>query len=191
MDRPESVAMATPRLALRDPTDADLAAVHRFRGDAKATRTMQFLPETIEESREWLAKVIHHNAVRPRRAYNLVIETAADKRVVGWIGFGPSSRSEERGAYGVGYMLGSDAWGRGYATEAVTAAVAFMRDALHANLVLAWCFTENAASARVLAKAGFRDVRRFAEFDPVSGRELDATAFELPLPPSLPREPPI
>lgn len=55
----------------------------------------------------------------------------------------------------LGYWLGRTFWGRGFATEAVQAALAWARDDWGLRFVAAGHFTDNPASARVLDKAGF------------------------------------
>ncbi|MGB3330787.1 MAG: GNAT family N-acetyltransferase, partial [Thermomicrobiales bacterium] len=78
--------------------------------------------------------------------------------------------------HGVGYMLLSTEWGRGYATEALRAAIAFMLDDLGGTHVWAWCFAANGASERVMQKAGMRFVRTFTDED--TGEPCQEYAFE-------------
>jgi len=54
-----------------------------------------------------------------------------------------------------GYVLAKDAWGRGYATEALTAMVTLARNLGVARLC-AQCHCDHAASIQVLEKCGFR-----------------------------------
>ncbi|WP_298669650.1 GNAT family N-acetyltransferase [uncultured Methanofollis sp.] len=61
--------------------------------------------------------------------------------------------SENRNAE-LGYWIRTDEWGRGYATEAAVAAVAFAFGVLGLHRVHASCLRRNPASARVLEKAG-------------------------------------
>ena len=57
---------------------------------------------------------------------------------------------------GVGYELHPSAWGRGLMTEALHAVVACGHDTFGMNRIEAWTLPGNAASDRVLEKAGFR-----------------------------------
>lgn len=165
---PGEFTIETDRLVLRDFRLDDLDAVHAFRSDPATIRFMshQMAPETLEQSRAWIDGAIHHNALRPRSAYNLAIASTTTKdpdHVIGWIGFGDSEHHPGAGNHGVGYMLLSTAWGKGYATEALTAAIAFMVDVLEGEHVWAWCFAANGASERVMQKAGMRFVREFTD----------------------------
>ena len=79
-------------------------------------------------------------------------------------------------ATNVGYYLFADAWGRGYASEAVSA----LADALIAQGVIKLVATVtvgNAASARVLQKAGFHFTRIIADNDTLNGVLVDDEEF--------------
>jgi ribosomal-protein-alanine N-acetyltransferase len=85
---------------------------------------------------------------------NFAIEV--DGRVAGGIGFRLHGDVERVGAE-VGYWLGAEFWGRGVATAAVRA-VTEHAFATHAELerLYAVPYASNAASVRVLEKAGYR-----------------------------------
>ncbi|MDT0630589.1 GNAT family N-acetyltransferase [Rubrivirga sp. S365] len=68
----------------------------------------------------------------------------------------------EAGQAEVGYWIGVPFWGRGYATEAVRLAARVAFDELGLDRVVAEVLETNPASARVLEKAGFDVVGRFA-----------------------------
>lgn len=57
----------------------------------------------------------------------------------------------------IGYYVDASRWGRGYATEAVRLAVSFALDHEGLHRVQGAVMPRNAASVRVLEKAGFRD----------------------------------
>jgi ribosomal-protein-alanine N-acetyltransferase len=64
------------------------------------------------------------------------------------------------------YLLAQDAWGRGFATEALTAMVGVARE-LAIRRLYALCHREHAASARVLEKCDFARegvLRGYVEF---------------------------
>ena len=65
-----------------------------------------------------------------------------------------------------GYVLSRDAWGRGYATEALRAVTA-VAEGVSVHRLYALCHPEHEASWRVLQKCGFTreaTLRRYAEF---------------------------
>lgn len=73
-----------------------------------------------------------------------------DGRLLG--GTGLAFETAERAS--TGYVLARDAWGRGYASEALAAIVA-LADALGVQQLHSYCHVEHRASQRVLEKCGF------------------------------------
>jgi len=71
--------------------------------------------------------------------------------IVGTVGFKHVDNELE-----LGYWIARDHWGRGYATEAARGALEIVRGLGHQR-VLAGHYVDNAASARVLRKLGFRE----------------------------------
>jgi ribosomal-protein-alanine N-acetyltransferase len=176
----ETVELTTPRLLIRDFLPTDLADVHAMRADPEVAEFMDFAPETLEQSREWLEGVIHHNALRPREAYNLAVVHRAGARVIGWVGTGRSSRyPDDPGEFGVGYMLARPYWGRGLTPEALEAVLVLAFETLGATRVSAWCWADNAASARVMAKAGMQLVRTYDRTEPKSREARPALEYAI------------
>ncbi|MDT0468293.1 GNAT family N-acetyltransferase [Streptomyces gibsoniae] len=73
----------------------------------------------------------------------------------------PSNCRLEAGETELGYLFLPEAWGRGYATEACTAALDWFADALPGEPVVLYTQTANASSMRLAAKLGFTEVERF------------------------------
>lgn len=77
----------------------------------------------------------------------------------------------------IGYWLGEDYWGRGIATEAVQAASQWAFN--HFDLCRLWAgiFEHNAASARVLVKAGYQFEARLRQAITKEGRTMDELIY--------------
>lgn len=86
------------------------------------------------------------------RATNFAIEV--DGRAIGAIGVKLKDNIERIGAE-VGYWLGEAYWGRGIVTEALTAFTSWALKEFELIRLEAIVFDWNAASARVLEKAGY------------------------------------
>ncbi|MFI0722775.1 GNAT family N-acetyltransferase [Streptomyces sp. NPDC021224] len=76
----------------------------------------------------------------------------------------PGHVRPERGEHELGYMFLPHAWGRGYATEACAAALAWFAAAHPGEPVLLTAQTANVRSLRVAEKLGFTEVERFPEY---------------------------
>lgn len=86
-----------------------------------------------------------------------LIESRGDGRLLG--GTGLSFEAPDVAA--TGYVLAREAWGRGYATEALAAIIA-IADRLSLGIVYALCHPDNRASIRVLENCGFELRSRLA-----------------------------
>jgi [ribosomal protein S5]-alanine N-acetyltransferase len=117
--------------------DADVARQLRDRFPHPYTRAhaVAFIQYAVEES-----------------ASNLAIEV--DGEAAGAIGFIPG-RDIERYSAEIGYWLGRKYWGRGIATDALRTLTEHLFREGDVLRLFALPFADNAASARVLEKAGY------------------------------------
>ena len=144
----------TERLLLRPFRLADAEELHAIWGDPAAQR-FRFQgeyprPEIVGETRGYLGQLVADQAERGYAPW-AVIERATG-RLIGDCGLFPADGvgPETELAYG----LAPDAWGRGYATEAATACVRVGFAELRVDRIVADVDPANAASIRVLEKAG-------------------------------------
>jgi ribosomal-protein-alanine N-acetyltransferase len=140
----------TARLVLRRPRPDDAAAIFaRYASVPEVTHYMSFARHVaIEQTRAFLDFCDDEWRRWPAGAY--LIEHRADGRLLGGTGLG----FESPWCASTGYLLAPDAWGQGFASEALAAMVALARDAGVVRLY-AVCHVDHAASRRVLEKAGF------------------------------------
>jgi len=148
MDAPPLVE--TPRLVLSAPvaTDAELM-FERYAGDDEVTKYLGWpTHRTVADTQEFLAL----SAVQWERqgAGPYLIWDRADGRLLGSTGLG----LDLGGQAITGYVLATDAWGKGYATEALTAVVGVATD-IGVRRLYAVCHPQHRASWRVLEKCGF------------------------------------
>ena len=150
----------TPRLTLRNPRLADTEALFRFMGDPAVMRLTHRQPSP-RALRRYLAA---HACQRRKTGFGpwTVIETAT----AAIIGFGGLYEDPFDPGWGleVAYFFAAHAQGRGYASELVAASLATAW-AAGAPRVDAFAHPDNTASRRVLARAGFRELRHVPEMD--------------------------
>lgn len=133
----------TARLVLRRPRADDLDAFYAIMSNPQAMRYWSTLPHaSIETTRPWLAQMIERTA---NGGEDFVIEL--DGRVIGDVGAG---RLPE-----FGLMVDPEFWGRGIATEAAAAFIAYVFDARPIAELTADVDPRNEASLKVLNKLGF------------------------------------
>lgn len=104
-------------------------------------------PYTSPAAREFLERIV---GVHPQT--NLAIEV--DGEPAGGIGFVPGTDVERYSAE-IGYWLGESFWGRGIVTEALSLVTEHAFAQHNLLRLFALPFADNAASARVLEKAGY------------------------------------
>ena len=105
-------------------------------------------PYTSADAQVFLQRTLNAD----HEATNLAIDV--DGEAVGAIGFTMGADIERYSAE-VGYWLGEAYWGRGIMTEALVLVTARAFDRLNLLRLFALPFAGNAASARVLEKAGY------------------------------------
>ncbi|MEZ4737146.1 MAG: GNAT family N-acetyltransferase [Caldilineaceae bacterium] len=158
--------VTTARLHIRDLCEADWPALHALRTNPEVYRYNHFGPESEEETRIWIRETMEHNNLTPRLSHNCSIVLKATGQVIGWIGFGlPSPHKAQYSDISFGYALSPTFWHQGYMTEALQALLAFVFTTTAADSVSDTCDVRNIGSARVMEKAGLRQVERFAAFD--------------------------
>jgi ribosomal-protein-alanine N-acetyltransferase len=105
----------------------------------------------IETMRRWMEEYLINYQKEHGFGVWAVIEKMSGK-MVGTCGLG---YFDGRPELGLGYWFDPDYWGRGYATEAARACVAYAFNQLNAPELASMTHPDNKASQRVLEKAGF------------------------------------
>jgi RimJ/RimL family protein N-acetyltransferase len=110
--------------------------------------------------------------------FEWLLQTRTDPvRHIGWISLRVNDRSPTVGE--IGYSLVEEARGRGYATEALTAAINEAFSAGELEEMQACCVPENLASRGVLARTGFLEERTIRGGAVIRGRHVDVVLYKL------------
>jgi RimJ/RimL family protein N-acetyltransferase len=104
-------------------------------------------PYTVHDARDFIRAILSRT---PETTFAIAVEGEP----VGSIGFVPR-HDVERVSAEIGYWLAEPFWGRGLATEALIAATDYAVTTHQLTRVYALPFARNAASCRVLEKAGY------------------------------------
>lgn len=110
---------------------------------------------------EFLGRFVAQQAAVPREKYRFAVTLKAGGALIGLCGIGRTTPSgptpaDARHEAALGYEYAPAQWGKGYATEAARAVLAFGFATLGAHRTEAHCVPENTGSARVLEKLGLR-----------------------------------
>jgi RimJ/RimL family protein N-acetyltransferase len=158
---PTAPVIETERLVLRGHTLADFDDSAAMWADPLVTRHIGGRPFTAEES--W-GRVLRYGGLWPLLGYGYWIARERESdRFVGEVGLAEFRREVTPPLEGVpeaGWVLAPWAHGRGYATEAVRAALSWADANLAAPRTVCLIAPENAASIHVAQKCGFRERTR-------------------------------
>ena len=174
--RDDVFRLETKRLWLRWPRVADAVAIARYSGRWEVAKMTARIPHPYPagEAERFIFTAREANALG--RDLILVIAPIRGKREpVGMI----SLESRLQGRLTVGYALAPEVWGKGYATEAVSAAIEAGFTLTNAIEMLASAHVENAASRRVLDKCGFAHIGTGLEGAPARGGMVPCDRFRL------------
>lgn len=166
----ELPTLGTPRLTLRRMLPEDAEPMHAYGSDPEVARHMLWEPhESLRDSENFLRFVRERYARGDPAGWGL--EGRETGRFIGTCGI--QAWRPEHSRAELGYVLAREYWGRGLMTEAVAAVVGFGFDKIGFNRLEARCLDGNAASARVLEKAGMthEGTSRSSHFS--GGRFLD------------------
>lgn len=153
LSRSEFPTLLTERLRLREPSMDDRDSFHALISIPEVTRFSNWddAPKKaqIERSLKWMCKIFPKGA-----GCTWFIEDRASGKLIGAIRF--NSFDKRACCAELGYELHPSAWGKGLMSEAARAVVQCGFDDFSLNRIEAWTLPGNAASDRVLEKAGFR-----------------------------------
>jgi RimJ/RimL family protein N-acetyltransferase len=150
--------LVTERLVLRRSRPEDAETISAYRSDPDVHR-YQGWPRTDPEGvREEIEQMALRAPGEPGGWVQLSVEERETGQLVGDVGV--SLADDEPGVVKIGYTVAPAFQGRGYATEAIRALVAYALETLGAEVVRAYASAENVPSARVAEKVGMRLAER-------------------------------
>ncbi len=142
--------MHTPRLILRAFQPADRDDFAALRGDAAVMRYIGSGPRTPAQASKALTNLIAQWALQGFGVWAVTDHKTG--RFIGECGF---YRATDAGLVEFGFSLATAAWGKGLATEAAGACLAWGWSHLGFAAINAVTHPDNVASANVLCKLGF------------------------------------
>lgn len=169
----------TARLRLEPLVEAHAQALFvGLRHEALYEFISERMPESVETLAERYRRLESRVSPDGRESWlNWALRSLERDRYVGWV---QATVHPDHSAH-VAYVLFHDAWGHGYAREAVQALIVHLRDAWRATRVLATADVRNRRSIALLEALGFQRgaVRKPVEVSP--GTLSDEVVYARPL----------
>lgn len=161
------ITLRTERLTLRPLRRADASTLATMAGDPRVANKLADIALPFDEAaaRRWLKPTWMDVRVGIERE-GMLIGSISYHYALGAVG-------------GLGYWLGAEHWGKGYAREAAGAVVryGFSQDRL--QRFLSAHFIDNPASGRVLTKLGFHPFGRGMDWCEARGEKIEAVYYAL------------
>ncbi len=149
--------LKTKRLFLRVPSEKDAQEV--FNAYASSEEVVKYLAwrahKTIEDTRSYLRRRRNFWDENDGKHFWLVLERQT-KKIIGAAGLYLRSFKDGKLKAEVGVVIGVSFWGKGYATELVSALADWALRQEMIGRVWGMCDIDNIGSAQVLAKTGFK-----------------------------------
>ncbi len=168
--------LTTERLVLRPMTMDDAADLFAVFSDPAVVRYWSAEPWTsISFAEQSIGRALENYREQSEVRFGIALRDTGS--LIGTVNLHhvfPQNRRCE-----IGYALGSPHWGKGYATEALTAALDYGLYELHLNRIEADIDPRNAASAGVLERLGFRKEGYMPERWFVHGEMADTINYGL------------
>jgi len=169
--------LETERLVLRAYARDDAADVARLLNDTEMARFLMVIPHPfVEFDARTLVKAAWRRLTGGRGFDLLITVKDGGDRPVGSVGVGlhdEGSRGE------LGFWIGRDYWGRGYASEAARRMIDFATETLGVTHITGTAAADNDASLAVLARLGFVESGRGEKRVPSTGEMREVIFFEL------------
>ena len=167
--------ITTPRLVLRRYTHTDIPDILAFIAHPSVSRATPEIKATEADVKHYIDQ---QNACQPfeiDRCLDLAIELKEEKRVIGLV----SAVRREHEQAEIGWALGVQYRGRGLATEAAEALVAYGFDVLRLHRISACTGKHNTRSWRLMERIGMRREAHLRESHQVDGEWDDEFIYAI------------
>ena len=165
------IELSTERLTIKKLRGLDKARLIELIGDPRVSETLGNVPYpyTDEDAEYWIG-VVHSNEFN----FNIF----HDGLLIGGVGLTPQGGDSSE----LGYWLGFDYWGKGYATEVCHALLGHASVKACFRQVRANVYEGNNASSKVLEKVGFKQIGTGEVFSLSKQKNIPCLHYEYRLP---------
>lgn len=156
-----TLVLMTERLLVRRWVPDDREPLLRIYGDAEAMRWVaDGVPLTQQQAANWLEVTANNYRQRGYGMYTVTLRNGGS--IIGFCGL---VHPDDQDKPEVKYAFAREHWGHGYASEVVCALLPYAAEKLGLKQIIATVAPDNAASRRVLSKAGMTLIDTLPEDD--------------------------
>ena len=159
-----NIEIKTKRLLIKKPQIRDKQKLISELNNKEVSKWLEKVPfpYSDKDADRWIKLLTINNL-----EFNIFLEN----NLIGGVGL--------KQDYRLGYWLGKNYWGNGYATETSRELIKYASKELKIQKIKARYMTENTSSAKVLEKLGFKEVGKDLIFSTVRNEKVSHTKVEL------------
>ena len=156
-----TILIETERMQLRHFTLEDINDVYTFSANEEVSRFTGDLG--VVQSTADAEHVIKNIWLKEYKKYGYARYAVVCKQTQNVIGFCGFKFDEDKQQPDLGYRFMPQYWGKGYASEAIEATIAYGKNVLGLNAAVAEVYSPNIASRKLLSKFGFIETKSYIE----------------------------
>lgn len=164
-------------MLLRPVQASDVPALFDYRSDAATNQYQGWIPNSIEETQDFVQNRVSPIINQPDTWFQLVILEQSSNRLIGDVGI--HFIDEESQQVEIGCTLRKDSHGKGYATEALKMTISYLFDELAKHRIVTSIDPQNVASIALVERLGFRKEAHFRESIYLNGQWVDDVVYAL------------
>ncbi|TDB73333.1 GNAT family N-acetyltransferase [Micromonospora sp. KC721] len=161
-------------ITLRDLRPDDAADALAIIGDDRVTHWLSFDSRNHATAVAMIEGAVTRAQLDPRNEYYLAVADAAD-RMIGFARLGLTGHQAAK----LGYAIGADHWGHGYATDAARTIVDYGFRVLKLHRITAAIGPDNAASIAVVKRLGMQYEGRLRDHVFTNGAWRDSLLYSI------------
>lgn len=166
----------TERLYLRKISLYDAESLFQYWSDPEVAKYLNINPFMKIKQAYSMIQLLN-NLYKKREGIRWAITIKKDKTVIGTCGYNNWIKRSSRGE--IGYELGRNYWGNGYASEAVGEILKYGFIKMNLNRVEAFTVPEATSSIKLLQKLGFKKEGLLREYGFWNGQYWDENIYSL------------
>ncbi len=164
--------LTSQRLILSEVSWEDLENIHQLHSFPEVDEFNTLgIPANIGETEIFMQNIIDLQKIKPQKSYTWTVKLQENNEFVGLAGFTLSLDKFKRGE--IYYKILPIHWGLGYATEVAKLLIKTGFDSFNLHRIEAGVAIRNAASIKVLEKAGMNREGQHKKILPIRGEWVD------------------
>ncbi len=175
MNKPLTKEINTKRLSLRKMAEADAASLLKVWSDPEVTRFMDMDSFQEEAQAKEMITLLTQLSEENKAIRYSIIKVGESHEIIGSCGYNFIDFDNEKAE--IGYDIGRVFWGKGYATEAVSALVEHAFTHLKLNRIEAKVDPDNVNSKKVLEKLNFTLEGTLRQYERVNDGFRDVSIY--------------